>query len=78
VAAGGGDRTFEVLTWLSERGMVLYVPEIEASTTVPAMPDADAAVRSLIADLTGLDPSTIRCDIRPGRPRGFSGPASFG
>lgn len=77
MAAGGGERTFQVLTWLSERGVVLYVPDIEASTMVSAMADADAAVRSLIADLTGLDPSTIRCDIHPGRPRGFGGPAPF-
>jgi hypothetical protein len=77
VAAGLGERTFQVLTWLSERGVVLYVPEIEASTTVSAMPDADAAVRSLIADLTGLDPATVRCEIRPGRPRGFGGPSPF-
>jgi hypothetical protein len=77
VVAGGGERTFEVVAWLSERGLVLYVPAIEASTTVPAMPEADAAVRSLIADLTGLDPSLIRCDIHSGRPHGISGPPSF-
>jgi hypothetical protein len=49
------------------------VPEIEAATTVLAMTDADDAARSLIADLTGLDARSIRCDIRLGR-RGV-GPA---
>jgi hypothetical protein len=71
-------RTFEVLAWLSERHLVLYVPEIEAATTAPAMPDADDAARSLIADLTGLDPVTIRCDIRLGRARGGTGLAPMG
>jgi hypothetical protein len=66
-------RTFEVVAWPAERRLVLYVPEIEAATTVVAMSDADAAARSLIADLTGLDAGAIRCDIRLGR-RG-AGPA---
>jgi hypothetical protein len=72
-----GDRTFEVVAWPSERHFVLYVPEIEAATTTPAMPDADAAARSLIADLTGLDMAVIHCDIHFGRARGgLGGPAS--
>ncbi len=62
-------RTYEVLAWPSDRRVVLYVPEIEAATTVLGMPDADAAARSLIADLTGLDPTEIRCEITMGRPR---------
>lgn len=79
-ALRGAERTFEVLAWLSERRLVLYVPEIEAATSVTArivggMPfdvasaEAVAAARSLIADLTGLDADLIRCDIhlRPGR-----------
>jgi hypothetical protein len=40
VATHAGERTFEVVAWLSERHLVLYVPEIEAATTAPAMPDA--------------------------------------
>ena len=79
-ALRGAERTFEVLAWLSERRLVLYVPEIEAATSVvariiggtpfdAASAEADAAARSLIADLTGLDAARIRCDIRlrPGR-----------
>ena len=67
---------FEVVAWPSERHLVLYVPEIEAATTAPAMPDADAAARSLIADLTGIDAAAIRCEIRFGRARGgWGGPA---
>ena len=73
-------RTFEVVAWLSERRLVLYVPEIEAATSVvvriiggapfdAASAEAEAAARSLISDLTGLDAARIRCDIRlrPGR-----------
>lgn len=71
-------RAFEVVAWVSERRLVLYVPEIEAATSVPAWsaggvpldpgtPEADAAARSLIADLTGLDPNRISCEIRLGR-----------
>ena len=69
-----------MVAWLSERRLVLYVPEIEAATSVAARivggapfdvasAEADAAARSLIADLTGLDEGRIRCDIRlrPGR-----------
>jgi hypothetical protein len=84
VAAPGDERTFEVVAWLSERRLVLYVPEIEAATSLlarglgaarseVAMPEADEAARSLIADLTGIDASTIRCRIRFGRVRGASG-----
>jgi hypothetical protein len=69
-------RTFEVVAWPSERHFVLYVPEIEAATTTLAMPDADAAARSLISDLTGLDVEVIHCDIHFGRARGgLGGPA---
>ena len=79
-ALRGAERRFEVQAWLSERRLVLYVPEIEAATSVTARivggtpfdvasTEADAAARSLIADLTGLDAERIRCDIRlrPGR-----------
>jgi hypothetical protein len=79
VVAQRSDRTFEVVAWPSERHFVLYVPEIEAATTAPAMPDADEAARSLIADLTGLDVEVIHCDIHFGRARGgISGPAATG
>lgn len=64
-----GPRTYEVLAWPSDRRIVLYVPEIEAATTVLGMPDADAAARSLIAELTGLDAGEIRCEITMRRPR---------
>lgn len=69
-------RTFGVQAWLSDRRVVLYVPEIEAATTVATMAAADAAARSLIADLTGLDGAAIRCEItlgrrRPGSSRGM-------
>lgn len=71
-------RTFEVVAWLAERRLVLYVPEIEAATSVPAMADADdeahAAAQSLIADLTGLDAAQIRCEITLGRARGSAPP----
>lgn len=78
MAAQSTERRFEVLAWLSERRLVLYVPEIEAATTVSAMPEADAAARSLIADLTGLEASEISCDIRLGRTSGgTSGPATI-
>ena len=74
-ALRAAERTFEVVAWLSERRLVLYVPEIEAATSVVARivggsrfdaagAEAEAAVRSLIADLTGLDAALIRCDIR--------------
>ena len=73
VAPHDGERTFEVVAWLSERHLVLYVPEIEAATTASGMPEAEEAARSLIADLTGLDPASVRCDIRLGRARGGIG-----
>lgn len=73
VAAHAGERTFEVVAWLSERHLVLYVPEIEAATTATAMPEAEDAARSLIVDLTGLDPAAVRCEIRLGRARGGLG-----
>lgn len=63
-------RTFQVVAWPAERRLVLYVPEIEASTSVVAMPDADAAARALIADLTGLDPLDVHCEIRIAPPPG--------
>ncbi|MFC5994053.1 hypothetical protein ACFQE5_07490 [Pseudonocardia hispaniensis] len=67
------ERTFDVVAWMSERRMVLYVPAIEATTSVREISDADEAVRELIAVLTGLDAAAISCDIRLGRPGG--GPA---
>lgn len=70
VATSAEPRTFRVLAWVTERRFVLYVPEIEAATTVLAMPDAEAAARSLIADLTGLAEGDIRCDVRLGRAPG--------
>lgn len=60
-------RRFEVVLWPADRRLTLYVPEIEAATTVTALADADDAARSLIADLTGLDAGQIECDIRMGR-----------
>lgn len=55
------------MLWPADRRLTLYVPEIEAATTVTALADADEAARSLIADLTGLDAADIECDIRYGR-----------
>jgi hypothetical protein len=63
-------RTFQVVAWLADRRLVLYVPEIEAATSVAGMPEADAAARSLIAELTGLTADDVRCDIRVGRAPG--------
>lgn len=60
-------RRFEVVLWPADRRLTLYVPEIEAATTVTALADADEAARSLIADLTGIDAEQIECDIRYGR-----------
>jgi hypothetical protein len=62
------ERTFTVLAWLADRRIVLHVPEIEASTVVTAMDDADAAARELICDLTGIDAAAVRCTISVGRP----------
>ncbi|MHA6794946.1 hypothetical protein ACVGVM_15745 [Pseudonocardia bannensis] len=71
-------RSFDVVAWMSERRMVLYVPEIEAATSVRDMADADDAARDLIAELTGLDAASISCDIRLGRPGGGPvGPAEM-
>ena len=53
--------------WPSDRGLVLYVPEIEAATSVRELREADAAARDLIAVLTGLDPGSIECEIRLSR-----------
>ena len=61
------ERSFRVLAWVSERRFVLYVPEIEAATTVLVMTEAEDAARSLIADLTGLAADGIRCTIELGR-----------
>lgn len=85
----GVERTFEVVAWLSERRLVLYVPAIEAATSVTARivggarfdaaaAGAEEAARSLIAELTGIDATLIRCDIRLRRvPGGADGPASL-
>lgn len=61
-------RTFAVLAWPSDRRIVLYVPEIEASTLVHDLRGAEAAAAALIADLTGLDAAQVRCEIAFGRP----------
>jgi len=50
--------------------MVLYVPEIEAATVSRDLTEADAAARDLIAELTGLAPELIACEIRVGPPGG--------
>jgi hypothetical protein len=63
-------RRFEVQAWMSDRRMVLYVPEIEAATVARDLGGAEEAARDLIAELTGLDPATIACDIRLGPPGG--------
>jgi hypothetical protein len=78
VVGNDGEGTFEVVVWFSERRLVLYVPAIEAATSVTEMSEAEAAARSLIADLTGFDPSAIRCEIRLDRARGgLGGPTSI-
>lgn len=59
----GEQRRFRVLARPSDRRIVLYVPEIEASTTVVDLRQAEDAARSLIADLTGLDTGSISCDV---------------
>lgn len=63
-------RRFEVQAWISDRRMVLYVPEIEAATVARDIEGADAAARDLIAELTGIEPASIVCDIRLGPPGG--------
>lgn len=70
---GATGRAFEVVAWPAERRLVLYVPAIEAATTVVAMADADEAVRGLIAELTGLPLDAITCDIRLRRSPGMLG-----
>ncbi|MFP5068274.1 hypothetical protein ACLFMI_01200 [Pseudonocardia nantongensis] len=63
-----GTQHFEVVAWRADRRLTLYVPGIEASTTVDDPRTAEDAVRDLIADLTGVDRQAITCDIRLGRP----------
>lgn len=63
-----GARHYEVVAWRADRRLTLYVPGIEASTTVDDPRAAEDAVRDLIADLTGADRGDITCDIRLGRP----------
>ena len=65
--------TFDVVAWPAERRLVLYVPAIEAATSVLAMADAEDAARALIADLTGLPIAGISCDIRLRRSPGMLG-----
>ena len=57
-----------MVAWRADRRLTLYVPQIEASTTVDDPRAADDAVRELIADLTGYPADEITCDIRLGRP----------
>ena len=64
---------FEVVAWPAERRLVLYVPAIEAATSVTSMAEAQDAARSLIADLTGLPEESISCDIRLRRSPGMLG-----
>lgn len=59
---------FDVVAWRADRRLTLYVPGIEASTTVDDPRGAEDAVRELIADLTGVPADEITCDIRLGRP----------
>lgn len=75
---GAEERRFEVVAWMADRRMVLYVPAIEAATSVRDMADADEAARGLIADLTGIEPVSIHCDIRVGRAGGVSGAGGVG
>lgn len=63
---------------MADRRMVLYVPAIEAATSVRDMAEADDAARDLIADLTGLESVSIRCDIRVGRVGGLGGGGPVG
>ena len=56
-----GHHHFEVVAWRADRRLTLYVPGIEASTTVDDPRAADDAVRELIAE-------DITCEIRLGRP----------
>lgn len=63
----GIPRRFLVDAWPSDRSLVLYVPEIEAATSVRTLGAAEEAARDLIADLTGLDPATFECEVRLSR-----------
>ncbi len=60
-------RRFRVLAWPADRRIVLYVPDVEATTVVSDLHEADDAARALIADLTGIEPATITCEISFGR-----------
>jgi hypothetical protein len=62
-------QSFEVLVWTESSGFVLYVPEIEALTRAGHLDDIESAARDLIAELLGLDPSTIAIRVRFRRPR---------
>ena len=70
---------FEVVTWPSERRLVLYVPAIEAATSVATMTEADDAARSLIADLTGLprDAKTRQRSVELLKSKGVDAVISF-
>ncbi len=61
-------RTFQVRAWPSDGRLVLYVPEIEATTVAKDLTVAGAAALSLICDLTGLPPDAVVCEITLGRP----------
>ncbi len=63
-----GPRTFLVRAWPSNGRLVLYVPEIEATTVAKDLTVAGAAALSLICDLTGLPPDAVVCEITLGRP----------
>ncbi|MFP5021491.1 hypothetical protein [Pseudonocardia phyllosphaerae] len=63
-----GRQHYEVVAWRADRRLTLYVPCLEASTTVDDPRGAEEAVLGLIADLTGDDRERITCDIRLGRP----------
>ncbi|MGQ0479911.1 MAG: hypothetical protein ACT4O0_02605 [Pseudonocardia sp.] len=62
-------RTFEVQAWTESGSFVLYVPEIEALTRAAQLTDVESAARDLIADLLGLEPSTIGVRLTFRRPR---------
>ncbi|MDN5858276.1 MAG: hypothetical protein L0H84_06600, partial [Pseudonocardia sp.] len=64
---------FEVVAWPAERRLVLYVPAIEAATSVTTMAEAQDAARCLIAELTGLPSDAISCSIRLRRSPGMLG-----
>jgi hypothetical protein len=62
-------RTFEVLAWTESGSFVLYVPEIEALTRTARLADVENAARDLVAELLGLEPSTIELTLTFRRPR---------